>query len=98
MFADRCEPSVYIDGHYMSTLSSDDIDSWIRPDEVAGIEVYRGAGTPPEFSVGLTQQYCGTIVIWTRPPLVRSRSSWKRRVVTLAGLLAVGFGIGALLR
>lgn len=98
MFADRCAPSVYVDGHYMSTLSADDIDSWIRPDEIAGIEIYRGAGTPPEFSIGLTQQYCGSIVIWTRPPLVRSRSSWKRRVVTLAGLLAVGFGIGALLR
>jgi hypothetical protein len=35
------------------------------PDEVAGIEVYRGAAETPA-ELGLLQEGCGVIAIWTR--------------------------------
>ena len=40
-----------------------DIDDWVHPNEVAGIEVYAGTVVPPQFQVGL--KGCGRIVIWT---------------------------------
>lgn len=41
------------------------IDSFIRPDEVAGIEVYTGSNMPAQFSGGHPNARCGAVVIWT---------------------------------
>ena len=41
-FEETCVPSVYINGRYMRDLSADDIDSWVKPSEIAGVEVYVG--------------------------------------------------------
>ncbi|MCY7380672.1 MAG: carboxypeptidase regulatory-like domain-containing protein [Gemmatimonadaceae bacterium] len=59
-----CAPVIYIDGRQMNTLSADEIDTWMRPDDIVGIEVYAGAGMPAQFEQGMSA--CGTIVIWTR--------------------------------
>ena len=48
----------------MSFLTVDDIDSWVPPHRVAGIEVYSGTFIPAEFQVGL--HGCGSIAIWTK--------------------------------
>lgn len=64
IFADRCPPAVYIDGHYMRSLNPIDIDDWVHPEEVAGIEVYSAGTVPPQFEPGMSG--CGSIVIWTR--------------------------------
>ena len=72
-FEEECSPNVFIDGKYMRTLTGDDIDTWVKPDEIAGIEVYVGTAVPAEFSQGLAGggatggDHCGSIVIWTRP-------------------------------
>jgi hypothetical protein len=68
IFVDRCLPAVYIDGHHMRSFSLEDIDDWVHPEEVAGIEVYSAGMVPPEFQPGMSG--CGSIVIWTRvrPP------------------------------
>ena len=63
-FEDACVPAFYLDGHRMNNLSAGDIDTWVRPKEIAGIEVYTGAGVPPQFHEGMTD--CGSIVIWTK--------------------------------
>ncbi|MGK2935869.1 MAG: carboxypeptidase regulatory-like domain-containing protein [Gemmatimonadaceae bacterium] len=63
-----CSPSLYLNGVHISSmiqgdLSADDIDSWVRPHEIAAIEVY-GDIVPPQF-----QQIhlgCGAIAIWTK--------------------------------
>jgi hypothetical protein len=95
MFGDRCFPAIYIDGMYMSDLSADDIDGMVRPDEVAGIEVYTRARAPAQFSRGLAGighvgDQCGSIVIWTRPaPAPKKRLSWWKSTITI---LAVGAG------
>jgi hypothetical protein len=96
-----CSPSVYIDGHYMGDLSAGDIDGWVSPDEVAGIEIYTGPVIPPQFSAGLSgigtsQGVCGSIVIWTKLPPVSPRSSWKDRIMTILGLAALTVAIGVL--
>lgn len=41
------------------------IDDYVQPDEIVGIEIYRGeSDTPAEFVTRWVQ--CGTVVIWTR--------------------------------
>ena len=64
IFAGRCPPAVYIDGHYMRSLNPMDLDDWVHPEEVAGIEVYSAGTVPPQFEPGMSG--CGSIVIWTR--------------------------------
>lgn len=63
-FEEWCSPAIFVDGHNMSFMSGADIDDYVSPDRVAGIEVYTGAVVPPQFQVGL--KGCGSIVIWTR--------------------------------
>ena len=62
--SETCTPSFYIDGQFMRNLSADDVDDWVRPGEIAGIEVYTGAGLPAQFQQEMSG--CGAIVIWTK--------------------------------
>lgn len=60
-----CKPEIYLDGiNLMDGLTADDIDAWVRPAEVAGIEVYTETSAPAEFQRGMTG--CGSVVIWTK--------------------------------
>jgi hypothetical protein len=61
-----CRASFYLDGRSMNTLNTDEIDSWVHPNEVKAIEVYAGAGVPAEFQRGMRDDGCGCIVIWTK--------------------------------
>lgn len=91
----RCAPAVYIDGMWMRNLAADDIDAFVSPDEVAGIEVYSGAFVPAQFQEGLGG--CGSIVIWTKQGENPARRwSLRRRVAHGAVALLVGAGIGVL--
>jgi hypothetical protein len=56
----ECEATVWLDG---SPLLDSDVDAYVRPEDIAAIEVYREFGTPVEFARPFT---CGAIVIWTR--------------------------------
>jgi hypothetical protein len=91
----RCAPQVYIDGLRMQNLGADDIDAFVSPDEVAGIEVYSGAFVPAQFQEGLAG--CGSIVIWTKQGENPARR-WSARRRALHGTAAVllGAGIGIL--
>jgi hypothetical protein len=94
---ERCSPAVYIDGRYVSGLTADDINLWVTPDEIAGIEVYPAAGTPAPFNTGV--EGCGSIAIWTRlRPDVRSPSSKderrSRRAMNALAVAAVGLLLG----
>jgi hypothetical protein len=59
-----CRPAIFLNGANMSFMDMDDIDTWVNPKDVAGIEVYSETTTPGEFQVGLSG--CGAIVIWTK--------------------------------
>lgn len=57
MMDDRCVPALFIDNIKMETTL--DI---VRPHEIRGIEIYKGAATvPPQYN-----DPCGAIVIWTK--------------------------------
>ena len=60
---DWCYPAIYIDGLPME-LDADELENWLRPNEVLGIEVYPGITAPPEFQQGMTG--CGSILIWRK--------------------------------
>lgn len=58
-----CRPAFYLDGAYLN-IGPDDLDTWVRLNEIAGIEVYTGDMVPVEFQRSLSG--CGAIVIWTK--------------------------------
>jgi len=61
---DWCAASIYLDGRHLYGVSADDMDVWVHPREVAGIEIYVGLGTPIQFQPGMTA--CGSVLIWTK--------------------------------
>jgi hypothetical protein len=57
--------TVYVDGSQWQQLQPGDLDSFVRPEEAAAIEVYpAGAATPVEFQT--SGQDCAAIVVWTK--------------------------------
>lgn len=68
-----CTPEIFIDG--MKVMQgADEIDNLVRPQEVAGVEVYSGsAGVPAQYA-GAAGGSCGVILVWTKrggPPAKR---------------------------
>lgn len=56
-----CPIQYYLDGTMTAMFNIDEV----RPEDVEGLEIYRGAATiPPNFNKGSAM--CGVIVIWTR--------------------------------
>lgn len=95
-FTSQCSPAVYIDGHHVRGLSGEDIDTWIHPEEIAGIEIYAGGLVPPQFESGMSG--CGSIVFWTQPrPGPPGNRPLLPRVLKMLGLAAVGLALGSLL-
>lgn len=92
----ECAPAVYLDGQHVRIESAYDLDAWVDPERVAGIEVYAGTTVPAEFQAGMSG--CGSIVIWTRqsssPP---QRRSLRRRALQGLTALLLGAGVGLLL-
>ena len=64
VFEDRCIPTVYVNGGEMGKLNANDIDAFVSPDRILGIEVYRESQAPGQFVPPLSG--CGSIVIWTK--------------------------------
>lgn len=56
-----CPIQYYVDGTMAAYFNVDDV----RPEDVAGLEIYRGAATiPPAYNKGTA--LCGVVLIWTR--------------------------------
>jgi hypothetical protein len=87
-FRRECPPDVVLDGVNMGINVR--IDDMVSPDEVEGIEVYRGATNPGLFS----SNPCGSILIWTLGSAARDGTAWSYR----RGIIALGFiALGVLL-
>ena len=82
-----CHPAIYINGTYMSHVGVDELDAWANPDEIVGIEVYARATMPPQFERQLSG--CGSILVWTRPPLRARRVDGRFVAASLAVLAGV---------
>jgi hypothetical protein len=62
-FSGSCQPSIVIDGLQL-TGDAGDIDALARPEDIAGMAVYRGPSEiPVQYATGSS---CGLIQIWTR--------------------------------
>lgn len=62
----------YVDGAPWQQMTPGDLDTYVRPEEVAALEVYNGSTTPAQFqSAG--QSGCTTIVIWTERRIGRKK-------------------------
>jgi hypothetical protein len=61
---DWCAPAIFLDGVHIHQFGADDLDGWLQPKDVAGIEVYTEATVPNEFQQG--RSGCGSIVIWKK--------------------------------
>ncbi|MEO5814409.1 MAG: carboxypeptidase regulatory-like domain-containing protein [Gemmatimonadaceae bacterium] len=56
--------TVWVDNAQWQSMQAGDLDSFIRPEEVAAVEVYNGISVPPQFvTVG---QSCSAVVVWTK--------------------------------
>ncbi len=65
-----CSPAVYLNGRYFRDVTVSDLDAIVRPNEIAGIELYTDATAPAQFRALPTNpdrdSPCGSVVIWTR--------------------------------
>lgn len=64
VFEERCNPAIFINGHQMQGIAAGDIDLFVKPSELVGIEVYSVGTVPGQFMVPLSG--CGSIVLWTK--------------------------------
>jgi hypothetical protein len=80
--ADRCMPTVYIDGAVMQQFLDTPIDAFLMSDMVEGIEVYRGMSAPSPF---VSRSGCGVVAFWTRR--AEGRPLTWRRVLATGGVL-----------
>lgn len=62
----------YVDGAPWQQMTPGDLDTYVRPEEVAALEVYNGSTTPPQFQQP-GQTGCTTVVIWTERRVNRKR-------------------------
>jgi hypothetical protein len=61
----NCEMTVFVDGNRLFN-GSNDLDDVVRPQDVAGIEVYNGqAGIPAQFTTSAAGG-CGVVAVWTK--------------------------------
>ncbi|MEO7457541.1 MAG: carboxypeptidase regulatory-like domain-containing protein [Gemmatimonadaceae bacterium] len=65
--------TMWVDGAQWQQLSAGDLDSFVRPEEVAAVEVYNGSAVPPQFTT--VGQNCSAVVVWTK---LRVESRRKR--------------------
>ncbi|MEO8563476.1 MAG: carboxypeptidase regulatory-like domain-containing protein [bacterium] len=57
--------NIVVDGSKWQQMEAGDLDAFIKPDEVAAVEVYQAGGTTPvEFTAG--GQDCTSVVVWTK--------------------------------
>jgi hypothetical protein len=75
-----CTPAVFVDGMQMNRGTRANVNEYVTPEMIEGIEIYRGAAESPA-------QYqdrggCGTILIWTRrgDPSGRPWSWWRAAI------------------
>lgn len=64
IFADRCIPTVYLNGMNMGATSLTDIDVLVKPERLLGVEIYSAGLVPAQFEPGMSG--CGSLVFWTR--------------------------------
>jgi hypothetical protein len=71
----NCQVQWYLDGSPYDN-SANDLDQFLRPDDIAAVEVYKSASEVPVQFQG-TNASCGTIVVWTKRQAARGKPKPK---------------------
>jgi hypothetical protein len=61
---DWCAPVIYLDGLAQPGIGADEIDAWLDPKDIEGIEIYSEATVPTQFQKW--RGGCGSIMIWKK--------------------------------
>ena len=87
-----CQMTYMLDG---LSIPLNELDSLIRPEDVEGIEIYKGfTQIPPQY---ITRAACGLVLVWTRMDAPGAKPfSWKRLFIA-AGVGATLLGVGRLI-
>lgn len=64
--------NIWIDGTQWQQIEPGDIDDFVKPHELAAIEVYSPTTTPAEYE-GLRRGSCSTVIVWTLRRLDRKK-------------------------
>ncbi|UCC73868.1 MAG: carboxypeptidase-like regulatory domain-containing protein [Gemmatimonadota bacterium] len=84
-----CWPVVYVDGMRIG-ISDESIDDFVDPNDVEGIEVYKGAATVPgEF--GGADATCGVIAVWTRRAVGEGKKWDIAKILAIPALFIISF-------
>jgi hypothetical protein len=68
-----CVAQYYMNGVPFSVAQDIGINTYVRPEDIAGIEIYSGTSRiPPQFTTSQQASRCGVIVIWTHGGAARS--------------------------
>ncbi|MGK2962982.1 MAG: hypothetical protein ACSLFK_12670 [Gemmatimonadaceae bacterium] len=57
-FEPWCDAAIFIDGQFLHFLTAEDIDAFVPPHRIAGMEVYTGTAIPPA-PLRLIGYHCG---------------------------------------
>jgi len=92
----RCIPNVYVDGFLRRGIAAEDIDTYLGPEELAGVELYASPYVPSQFQPA-DGSGCGSLVLWTRDT-ARPERRWTlvRRAMQGLGAALIGVGIAVL--
>lgn len=58
-----CRVSVFMNGMNLRNMSAGDINGYVQPKDLIGVEVYTAASVPAQFS---EMNGCGSVLIWSR--------------------------------
>lgn len=61
-FSPWCRPATFVDGMRIE-LTGGDLNSWVQPDHITGVEVYAAGQAPVQYQ---TLTGCGSVLTWTR--------------------------------
>ncbi|CAN5396264.1 hypothetical protein BH09GEM1_BH09GEM1_27750 [soil metagenome] len=61
---DWCTPTLFVDGMVIQDWRAEDVDNWVSPERIAGLEIYAGLTAPPQFQIAFSA--CGSILIWKK--------------------------------
>lgn len=59
----------WVDGAQWQSLEPGDLDSFVRPEEVAAVEIYHGSSIPAQFQT--PGQGCSAVVVWTKTRVMK---------------------------
>lgn len=63
--------TIYVDGAAWQQITPGDLDDYVRPQEIAAVEVYSGQLAPAQFST--PGSACSAVVVWTKSRVLQAR-------------------------